>query len=226
MKPEFITYQKFNDPALAAELTDLLQRHNVNFIVEEQSLTFNPSFVLDNELSMEYAVKISGADFELVNKIVAEEESANLNEVEKDYYLFDFSDSELLDLIAKADEWSAFDNQLAKKILADRGKPVTDNVLSDLNEKRISELKEPEPPQTIWIVVGYMAAFLGGVLGIFIGWYLTTYKKTLPNGERVYGYSAHDRKHGIRIFFLSIIIFAIAIFVRVYVEYNYHGISY
>jgi len=221
MEPEFITYQKFNDAALAAELTDLLQRHNIKYVMEEQSLTFNPTFVLNDELSMEYAVKISSDDFEMVNKIVAEEESANVDEVEKDYYLFDFSDEELMEIIATADEWSAFDNQLARKILADRGKPVTDKVLLELNEKRIDELKEPEPPQTTWIIVGYMAALIGGLLGIFIGWYLATYKKTLPNGERVYGYSIHDRQQGLRIFFLSIIIFAIAIVVRVYADYNY-----
>lgn len=49
------------------------------------------------------------------------------------------------------------------------------------------------------------------MLGIFIGWFLTTYKKTLPNGERVYEYNENDRKQGRRILFIGIVIFAIAV---------------
>jgi hypothetical protein len=34
--------------------------------------------------------------------------------VDKDYYLFAFSDSELIELIRKQDEWGSFDIELAK----------------------------------------------------------------------------------------------------------------
>ena len=221
MEPDFITYQRFNDIALANNLADILQRHNIIYTIEEESLTFNPTFVLNNELSNEYAVKIKSDDFEQVNQLLVEEETTNIDEVEADYYLFKFTNDELIDLITKADEWSAFDYLLAQKILTERGITINDKYLAELKEKRIEELKEPETPQTIWIVVGYMAAFLGGILGIFIGWHLLSSKKTLPNGEKVYDYNDRDRKHGRNIFYLSIIIFAIAVVIKVFVEYNY-----
>ncbi|WP_158995576.1 hypothetical protein [Mucilaginibacter sp. L196] len=221
MEPDFITYQRFNDIALANNLADILQRHNITYTIEEESLTFNPTFVLNNELANEYAVKIKSEDFEQVNQLLVEEETTNIDEVEADYYLFKFTNDELIDLITKADEWSAFDYLLAQKILTERGITINDKYLAELKEKRIEELKEPETPQTIWIVVGYMAAFLGGILGIFIGWHLLSSKKTLPNGEKVYDYNDHDRKHGRNIFYLSIIIFAIAVGIKVFVDYNY-----
>jgi len=221
MEPDFITYQRFNDIALPNNLADILQRHSITYTIEEESLTFNPTFVLNNELANEYAVKIKSEDFEQVNQLLVEEETTNIDEVEADYYLFKFTNDELIDLITKADEWSAFDYLLAQKILTERGITINDKYLAELKEKRIEELKEPETPQTIWIVVGYMAAFLGGILGIFIGWHLLSSKKTLPNGEKVYDYNDRDRKHGRNIFYLSIIIFAIAVVIKVFVEYNY-----
>ena len=214
MEPEFITYQKFNDAALAAELTDLLQRHNIKYVMEEQSLTFNPTFVLNDELSMEYAVKISSDDFEMVNKIVAEEESANVDEVEKDYYLFDFSDEELMEIIATADEWSAFDFVLARKILGGRGVTLNDEAIAKAKNERIESLKKPAGSQNTWIILGYLFAFLGGVLGLFIGWHLSTAKKTLPDGERVYEYSEQDKKQGKRIFYISIVMTVISAILR------------
>jgi len=220
MNPDFITYQKFNDVALAENLADILQRHNIEYTIEEESLTFNPSFVLNNELAQEYTVKINSKDFEQVNQLLLEEETANINDVEADYYLFKFTNDELIDLLTKADEWSAFDYLLAQKILTERGTVIDDNYLAELKQKRIEELKEPEASQTIWIVIGYMAACLGGILGIFIGWYLFSSKKTLPNGEKVYNYTERDRKNGRNIFYLSIIIFVITTIAKVYESYQ------
>ena len=134
------------------------------------------------------------------------EAQIEIDQVDKDYYLFGFSDDELLDLISKADEWSPFDFLLARKILAQRGNVLSNEEVKYLEEERINELKKPEAPQTKWIIIGYLCAALGGILGIFIGWHLFTYKKTLPNGERLYGYSKADRKHGRIIFYISSIV--------------------
>ncbi len=212
MEPEFITYQKFNDPAFAEELTAQLDEHGIKYLVEEESFRFDPSLVLSNA-PKEYAVKIKSEDFEKVNDLLKLNEAKNVEGVEKDYYLFSFTDDELMEVITKADEWSAFDVVLSRKILIDRGKAISDNEITQIHEQRVEELRKPDPPQTFWIVVGYAASLLGGVIGIFIGWHIYTYKKTLPDGERVYGYTGRDRWHGRAIFYLSIVVFAAAIIV-------------
>jgi hypothetical protein len=214
MEPEFITYQKFDDPALAEELTDVLEENSIAYEVEEQAFRFDPSLVLSNAKT-EYAVKIKSEDFDRVTQLLQTNEVQNIGGVEQDYYLFSFTDEELMDVVTKADEWSAFDVVLARKILADRGKEVSDEAIEKIHEERIEELRQPDPPQTLWITIGYMAAFLGGVLGVFIGWHIYTFKKTLPDGERIYGYTEHDRKQGKTILWLSSIIFVIAIIVRI-----------
>jgi len=205
MQPELIMYRKFNDPALAANLVEILEKHEINFRVEEISAHSNPLVTLINEHNKDYLVLIAPADFTLANQVLNEAEKAEVDMVDNDHYLFAFSNDELLDILAKADEWSPFDYQLARKILIGRGVDISDERLSALTQQRIVALKVTEPPQTFWIIMGYIFALLGGVLGIFIGWHLSTYKKTLPNGEKVFDYSEADRRHGKLILYLSII---------------------
>lgn len=219
MKPEFITYQKFNDIELANELIDVLSENNIPYSMEEEAPVFDPSFSF-KEVVTEYAVKICPEDFERVKQLLAESEKDNVNNADPDYYLFSFTDDELMEVITKADEWSTFDNQLARKILGNRGKIITDEQIRQIKEERIEELKTPDAPQTTWIIIGYISAFLGGLIGIFIGWYLASYKKTLPNGQKIYGYTEHDRKQGQRIFFIGIVVMCIGIIMKVMEIYN------
>src|ERR1700744_3803285 len=182
MEPEFITYQKFNDIALANELAGLLDENHIEYIIEEEAINFDPTFAYRND-SKAYAVKVKSDEFETINDLLKQDAAAHIDEAEKDYYLFGFSDEELKDVVLKADEWNAFDVQLARKLLAERGKAISDQEIEEIENERLEELKEPGPSQTFWIGVGYLFACLGGVLGSFIGWHLFTYKKTLPNGE-------------------------------------------
>ncbi|MDP9081948.1 MAG: hypothetical protein M3O71_31425 [Bacteroidota bacterium] len=208
MDPEFITYQKFNDLALANELAELLAAHKVKYSLEEEAQSFNPSFSYTD--IKEYLVKVMPEDFEQVNGLVKQNASENIGEVESDYYLLSFTNDELMDVVTKADEWNPFDVQLARRLLAEKGNVISDTDIAAIEEKRVEELKVVEPPQTWWIFVGYVFAAAAGVLGFFIGWHLWTYKKTLPNGEMSYMYAENDRKQGRIIFYLSFVGLAIA----------------
>jgi hypothetical protein len=219
MEPEFITYQKFDDPALADDLAETLNENGIAFNIQEETTGFDPSLVMSNA-AVYYAVKIKSEDFEKVNALLKEKENIETDQVEKDYYLFGFTDSELRDVIIKADEWSVFDVVLARKILAERGINMSDTEISRIHEKRVEELKRPEKPQTTWIIIGYICAFAGGLLAVFIGWYLVTAKKTLPDGKRVYEYDEHDRQQGKYIFYIGITIAVLAFIARIIVGLN------
>ncbi|HTD42156.1 MAG TPA: hypothetical protein VK671_16115 [Mucilaginibacter sp.] len=204
MEPEFITYQKFNDSALANDLAELLDGHNIPYFIQEETSGFDPSLVMSNA-AVDYAVKIKSEDFEKVNQLRKEIEAKNIEGVDKDHYLFGFTDDELMEVLIKADEWSTFDVVLARKILAERGKNISDVDMAVINEKRIEELRVPETSQSTWIILGYIFALLGGIIGLFIGWHLKSHKKTLPDGEKVYAYTEQDRWHGKIIFYIAIV---------------------
>ncbi len=141
-----------------------------------------------------------------------------INNVDDDYYLLSFTDDELYDILVKSDEWSEFDYSLSKKLLKERGKSVDDELLKSLKLKRIKELAKPEGNQKGWIIAGYIFAFLGGFLGLIIGYFLWTSKKTLPNGQKVFSYYPKDRRNGKYIFYISLIIFPISFLIKLFAK--------
>src|SRR5690606_28514397 len=136
----------------------------------------------------EYVVKIGKNDFEKANQVLIEQSISELDSIDKDYYLFSFTDTELRDIVAHSDEWNKFDFLLAQKLLKERGNEIDQHELETIKQQRIDELSQPEKPQHTAVIAGYILAVLGGIFGLFIGWYLSTHKKTLPNGERVHNY--------------------------------------
>jgi hypothetical protein len=211
---QFWNYQRFKSKIELEEFSKLLFKNKIEFEIEDNSINFDPTFS-NNDFGKEFLIKLRNSDFEKVDRIQNELSYSLTQDIDKDHYLFDFTDQELIDIILKNDEWSKFDYSLAQKILKDRGKEFTENQLQKLKQQRVEELAKPEESQKTWIIVGYIFAFLGGFLGIFIGRHLSTHKKTLPNREKVFGYNETDRKHGSRIFFLGIVFLIIWVTIRI-----------
>jgi len=63
----------------------------------------------------------------------------------------------------------------------------------------------------MWVIVGYLSSFLGGVPGMFIGSMLLTAKRALPGGQVVYIFNKRSRKHGKIILYLGCVILILAI---------------
>ena len=163
----------------------------------------------------QFYVKLKKDDFKKADSLLLDESAKELENVDKDHYLYAFTDEELFDILSKPDEWNEFDYQLSQQILKERGKVINADTIDLLRKQRINELAKPEEGQRNWIYAGYLFAMLGGLLGIFIGWHLSTFKKTLPNGERVYGHTQDDRRHGKRIFIIGLIMFIVWVAVKI-----------
>src|SRR6202000_3455829 len=155
MSVNFLTFQQFNDPALAENLVELLIENKIAYEVEDEIMTINPLTAINNELTKVYRVRINADDFTKVNQLLKERDDQYINDVEKDYYLFDFTNDELTEILEKEDEWSSFDHELAKKSLAERGVDVDIVKLTCISESRLNELRQPEKQQTTWKYLGY-----------------------------------------------------------------------
>ena len=214
-KEKYLTYQKFNDQAAAAELAQLFQENGLDFELENSSLNFDASFSF-NELNKEFRVKIKSEDFKIADEILYQDNLKAIANVKEDYYLFQFSTEELIDLVSKADEWSTFDVVLAEKILRNRGHEISADKINHLKEERLEQLAKPATVSTIWLLIGYLLSLMGGLLGILIGWYLTYHKKILPNGQHEYFYLSKYRDHGTWMMLLGGISFLIAIVLKFY----------
>jgi hypothetical protein len=211
---QFSVYKTFHEHESAEALTSLLRANNIEVEVIEQRDSLD-SLYGAKASTKEIFVKIKQADFEKADQIISRESQHDIASVDPDHYLFSFSDDELFDIIAKKDEWSEFDFQLARKILKDRGKDISEETVALLRNQRINEIAKPEESPRAWIYAGYIFAFLGGLLGVFMGIALMTTKKTLPDGQKVYTYSHENRRHGSRIFVISLVILLISIGLRI-----------
>tara|TARA_R110002051_G_scaffold86730_1_gene152823 strand:+ start:70 stop:726 length:657 start_codon:yes stop_codon:yes gene_type:complete len=214
MKENYSIFRKFPTLEQATELKDLLNENGIESILADNVLPVDITFS-GSTLNNQVEIRIKQSDFKKAEEILEQNAEELIDQIDKDYYLFDFTDEELYEVLLKSDEWNAFDYTLAQKILKQRGKSVDKELLNSLKNERLKDLAKPEGNQKPWIIGGYVFSILGGFLGLIIGYFLWTSKKTLPNGQKVYSYSENDRKHGKYIFYIGLIIAPTAMLLKV-----------
>jgi hypothetical protein len=227
---EFITYEKFATVPELKELVELLEANNIPYELEDDVQIFDVSFA-NIQHHRDYRIKLYPEDFDKATELRNNAVLAELDQIDSDYYLFDFTNEELIDLIAKQDEWSPFDFQLAQKLLKDRGRDISAQKIDELKEDRIQELAEPEKHGIGGIVAGYIFIILGGaisfimsgyliplliLIGLIIGGYIVSSKKILPNGERKHTFIESDRTHGKIILIIGIPVLVIVVLLRLF----------
>jgi len=208
-------FRKSSDKAVIEEIAFILDQNNIHYEIIDNEKDFDPSFVT-NVSKIDYQLLVFKDDFEVANESISNYFAKEVT-VPEDYYLLDYSNEELEDILYKKDEWNEFDYEVAKKILKNRGKNINDEDLILLNKKRTLVLKnEYEKPKEVehFIIIGYVFSVLGCILSLFWGILIfVSYaiaiaiiklKKQLPNGERIYYFNQKDRKHGKNILYLSL----------------------
>ena len=215
MSEEFSIFRTFPSLDQADELKTLLSENNIESVLGDNvppvDVTFSGS-TLNNLIE----VRIKQSDFKKAEEVLERDAKNILDEIDTDYYLFGFTDEELYEVLLKSDEWSSLDYTLAQKLLTQRGKSFDKDLLNSLKNERIKQLAKPEENQKAWIFCGYVFAILGGCLGLIIGYFLWTSKKILPNGEKVFSYSEHDRKQGKYIFYIGLVMAPTAMLLKLF----------
>ena len=202
----FLTFEKFSDPELANTIAAQLKAQGITSSIVNEGPAFDPTFA-NNNFEPNIHLKLNPDDFSKARRMLEKYYQGQLADIDPDYYLFSFSDTELLDLIKNPDEWGPLDYALAKHILAEHGIVITPDQEAIFQKDRIRKLRSPEKTPRRWIILGYIAAVVFPILGLILGYILAHAKKTLPNGTQVLVYSAAERKNGNRILFISTIFF-------------------
>ena len=200
---EFVLFQSFMNDSDALPVIEVLQENKIEYQVEKFKEPLDRVFA-GEVVRDQFYLKIRSQDFSKANEVLDQMILKNISSLEKDYYLFTFSNEELLDIIKKPDEWSRQDYLIARKILGERGKPVNEPEVNTLRSQRIKELAAEEKQPVASIIVGYIFAFVFSLVGVFFGLAFLVTKKTLPDGSRVFAYTQGTRNHGKVIFILSL----------------------
>ena len=205
MSDTLSTFEKFSDPELAATIASQLQAQGIGATLINESPAFDPTFA-NNTFEPTIQLKLRPGDFRKARQLLEQYYQGQLSGMDPGYYLFSFSDDELLDLVRNPDEWGPLDYVLAKQILADHGKPVSPEQEAGFQAERIRTLALPEKSKRRWVIAGYIAAVFFPFAGLILGYTLANSKKTLPDGSQVPIYSAGDQRQGKRITILATIV--------------------
>ncbi|HEY9196871.1 MAG TPA: hypothetical protein VIM77_11420, partial [Mucilaginibacter sp.] len=120
----------------------ILDDNDIEYQIAASAPAFDPGFRISQQ--KEYTIKISPNDFEKVNRLLNDAEATNVGLVDKDYYLYSFTETELIEVLTKAQEWSPFDCQLARKILTDKGININEPLLTRLENDRLEVQKNSD----------------------------------------------------------------------------------
>lgn len=206
----YTTYEKFFNPDQAQPVLAILKEHNIphEFAGIKQAVD---QVIAGGGPAYLYEVRIPGDQFNNANRLLRESIQVNLDEVDPEYYLFNFQDFELIEILRRPDEWGRLDFVIARKILETRGIKYTAEELDALWNNRIETLAKPEREGKAWVYSGYFFAAMGGLFGVLIGLVLLQSTKTLPDGRKVRTYDEATRAQAKIIIIVSLIVFAITL---------------
>jgi len=218
---EYVLFRVFRDEEDLKFFTDVLDDREIDYRVEHPQLA-NDNIITntqgaqfsENAMQYDYMLMIAADDMEraqleLRSHIVEYFKNAGS---EENNLLNDFSDEELLDVVKKPDEWSEEDIAMAQALLEKRGKHLSDEVIEAYRQKRLEEVRKPKFGGYVTIIIGYIFAFLGGIIGIFLAASLLG-KKRIFNGEKV---NAYDKATRINAFIYLTISIAVVIAIVIY----------
>ena len=187
--PELLTYAKFYSSQETVELSDRLTAANIPFKVEQEKESL-PSVYIGQSMDPMILLKVPDDRFEDVNQIVRKAARQQFADIDPGYYLFSFTDQELLDVLAKPGEWNIFDQAIAEKILEER-QVVIPAATAAQNKPEY----EPAKLETKWLVAEYLGSIFMPFVGIIIGLASLLSYKTLSSGKRVSLYDAATKNH-------------------------------
>ena len=191
--PNYLTFERFPIPELAQPLADMLREHGIPVRVEDsKGMYFDVTFA-NNEHDRQVTVKIPQTEFIKANRIYDAYVDAHLGTLEKDYYLFDFDNAELNDVLLHPDAWSRTDYRLAKALLAERGHEAA--VVHAEKKLEIPGARQSGIP--FWIII-LLFIFTCKIpfVGLVSGWFLAYGKRTLQTGLQEYLYTNRARNSG------------------------------
>lgn len=206
----FISFRKYPDPQIARDMAGRFEGEGIRTRLVDNTPRFDPTFS-QSTAQYQYEVQVKAGDVARAAHLLEVWMEEEIADVTADYYLMDFTDDELYDVLFKRGEWSPFDYRLAMKLLTERGKSVSPEELNTLYRNRFSEMAKPDERPTIMIITGYVFLLLAGIPSIFIGYSLLHSTHELPDGKRISTYGAADRRHGQILFYTGITICVIVL---------------
>jgi hypothetical protein len=201
----FSLYQQFFSAEQAEPVLSILKEHQIPFEFKQSRKIVDAVIAGESSSDYLYELRIPSNRFEEVNRLLQQNTTVNLDDLDPDYYLLSFSEQDLKEIIQKPDEWSNQDFSIARILLEKQGITYSEEDLDDIRNERMNVLARPEKIHRKLRSAGYAFAIFLAPVGLIMGAVIWQQKKTLPNGRREFVYDYSSRKEGKIIFIISLI---------------------
>ncbi|WP_127132557.1 hypothetical protein [Pseudoflavitalea rhizosphaerae] len=178
----FLTWSKFYTKEEAEEFAALLDANNIVFDAERLRAPLD-NIYLGEDSEPKYVVKVRQQDFGKVESLVNKEMEKQIDDLPSDYYLFQFSDEELLEVLQMPEDWNHLDQTLAKRLLQQRN--VKTDGLAVLSVFNKEEIDGKERISTNTLVITYLLAIIFAIVGMLMGALMITAKRTMKDGSKM-----------------------------------------
>jgi len=195
----YLTYSKFYTEAASEELSGFLAKHHIDYIIERDKDVLDKIYIGES-LDPMVLLKIKDTDFTIVNDLVKNEFVVDISRVDTSYYLLNFSDNELQDVVNSPAEWNYFDRALAMQLLRQRNVPLVETHL-------VEQLVKYTPTRISMplLLLEYIGSIGFIYVGIVIGLGTLLATKTQPNGRSAKMFDQFTRQHGIALLCIGVV---------------------
>lgn len=193
---EFKTFMSLTDAVIADEMIQILEAHKIAYKLQDTSKDFDASFA-NNGAKDSFLIMLNPNDFDKASVVLEENTKLEIDEIDTQHPLFDFSTDELKDVVKNYDEWHPADVKLAKHLLEKQNILVENSEIKEQQNQKNIVAHAQEKSSLLTLAMGYIFCLMGGIAGIGIAIFLMTGKRTMPDGTKKYIYSKSDRVHGL-----------------------------
>lgn len=205
-----IVFKSLSNIEEAEKIGEELALHHIAYEIESPPQLLDRNFIGEQPMPEHY-IKLLPSDFTRANEIVESLYKNIAATVGKDYYLYDFSDEQVLDVVNHKSEWGDLNYYVALEILVKRGIPYDKQLTNALEEEAAAIV--PQPAKPFYLLLVYIILAVSFILpypyfsigGLIVGLFLYGASKTLKNGTRIPYYDAASRKNGIIIIAVAVL---------------------
>ncbi|WP_010253581.1 hypothetical protein [Myroides injenensis] len=197
---DYMLYREYDNKYDLMDLIYELDKRALSYIIEENNNLI--SATANHPLT--YSLFVKQTDLQKIKEIEKQFVILPFASIPTDYYLHENTDKELLELISDRSSCSPLDYAIAREILKKRQVVVDyDNLLNQKTKLLIKQHRKIADNRT-WLIIIYVLALLGSIIGIIAGLHIL-YRKTTINNTRVHFYPKHIRIHVPYILLIGII---------------------
>ena len=131
-----IPFRRYDSWQNAQRCVKMLEKVGIEYKLEEYDK--NPVVLGSLLTEKEFLIEIHNDDFERADELLLQATEINIEDLDPNYYLFGFSDEELIEILVKPYEWGEIDRILAPKLLIDRGY-ILENLDIKSKQKKYAE---------------------------------------------------------------------------------------